>query len=116
MKFLFTFIFLVAYVCSSAQEFAFEFWHTGKIVLEEGDTLRGNIKYDLQNDLVQFQITNNIETFTARKVLMFDIFDETIKRYRQFYSLPYASVTQYKSLMFLSCWKKENLPCFAESF
>ncbi len=83
-----------------AQKFAFEFWHEGKIVLEQGDTVKGNVKYDLQSDLLQFEKNNKLESFTARKVLFFEIFDQTIKHYRQFYSLPFAAATGYKAPVF----------------
>jgi len=83
-----------------SQRFPSDFWHEGKMVLEDGDTLRGNIKYDLQNDLLQLESNNRLESFTARKVLFFEIFDKTIKRYRQFYSLPYTTSGQYKAPVF----------------
>lgn len=83
-----------------SQRFPSDFWHEGKMVLEDGDTLRGNIKYDLQNDLLQLDASNRLESFTARKVLFFEIFDKTIKRYRQFYSLPYTTSGQYKAPVF----------------
>lgn len=69
-----------------AQNWPFELWHEGKIVLVEGDTLRGLIKYDLQQDLVQFELANKrSEAFTARKVLFFEIFDATVQKYRRFF-------------------------------
>lgn len=83
-----------------SQRFPSDFWHEGKMVLEDGDTLRGNIKYDLQNDLLQLESNNRLESFTARKVLFFEIFDKTIKHYRQFYSLPYTTSGQYKAPVF----------------
>ena len=83
-----------------SQRFPSDFWHEGRMVLEDGDTLRGNIKYDLQNDLLQLEANNRLESFTARKVLFFEIFDKTIKRYRQFYSLPYTTSGQYKAPVF----------------
>lgn len=83
-----------------SQRFPSDFWHEGKMVLEDDDTLRGNIKYDLQNDLLQLDANNRLESFTARKVLFFEIFDKTIKRYRQFYSLPYTTSGQYKAPVF----------------
>jgi hypothetical protein len=83
-----------------AQQFAFDYWHEGKVVLEGNDTLKGMIKYNMQNDLVQLDAHNKLETFTARKILFFEIFDKTVKRYRQFYSLPYASGGQYKTPVF----------------
>ncbi len=92
--------FLLSVNIALAQKFPSEFWHDGKIVLEAGDTLRGNIKYDLQSDLLQFEKNNKLESYTARKVLFFEIFDKTVKRYRQFYSLPYSSTGGYKAPVF----------------
>ncbi len=84
----------------ATQQFPSELWHPGKLVLDTGDTLKGTIKYDLPNDLLQFQASNKNETFTSRKVLLFEIFDGTSKEYRQFYSLPYAAAGGYKAPVF----------------
>lgn len=70
-----------------AQEFAFELWHDGKVVLENGDTLTGNVKYDMHTDLVQVQVGDRFESYSARKLLFLEIFDKTVKRYRRMYSL-----------------------------
>lgn len=85
-----------------AQTFPFEMWHDGKVVLEEGDTIRGLVKYDLSQDLVQVNTKKRApEVFTARKVLYFEIFDISVNRYRRFFSLPFAlSSSQYKSQVF----------------
>jgi hypothetical protein len=91
---------LSGFMTLSAQQFASEFWHTGKVVLDSGDTLKGNIKYDLKNDILQVQLETKMESYTARKVLFFEIFDETVKRYRIFYSLPYTTAGQYKAPVF----------------
>ena len=84
-----------------AQRFAFELWHTGKIILLTGDTLKGFLKYDLQQDVVQYTVQERIvEVYTARKVLSFEIFDETVQKQRIFYALPFSNTTGYKSPMF----------------
>lgn len=96
------FVLFVLIVSSSpllAQKFSLDYWHDGKIVLENGDTLRGSIKYDL-DDLLQLKHDQRLETYTARKVLLFEIFDQTYSRYRQFYSLPYSENGSYKSPVF----------------
>lgn len=85
---------------TAAQQYAFELWHEGKIVLESGDTLKGQVKYDLQTDLLQYEANKKFESFTARKVLFFEIFDQTVKTYRQFYSLPYSTTAAYKAPVF----------------
>jgi hypothetical protein len=99
MRFVFFIFFLIAFSVHG-QRFPSEFWHEGKIVLEDGDTLRGNIKYDLQSDLLQFEKDNKLGSYTARKAVFFEIFDKTAKRYRQFYSLPYAAQGAYKAPVF----------------
>lgn len=91
---------LLVSISANAQQFAHEFWHPGKMVLDTGDTLKGNLKYDLQTDIVQVQIGEKLESYTARKILYFEIFDNTVKRYRVFYSLPYATAGQYKAPVF----------------
>jgi hypothetical protein len=86
-------------ISSFAQTFPFDLWHDGKLVLESGDTLRGSVKYDLQ-DLLLIKHQGKLESYTARKVVFFEIFDEYYLRYRQFYSLPYSPVGGYKSPIF----------------
>lgn len=85
----------------SAQQFPSDYWHEGKVVLLEGDTLRGNIKYDLQQDLIQYNVANeNVTAYSARKVLFFEIFDNSVRRYRQFFALPFSSVSGYRVPVF----------------
>lgn len=88
-------------IAIQAQQFPSDYWHEGKVVLLEGDTLRGNIKYDLQQDLIQFNVNNqNTTAYSARKVLFFEIFDTSVRRYRQFFALPYSSVSGYRAPVF----------------
>jgi hypothetical protein len=96
-----------------AQQFAFQLWHEGKMVLDSGDTLRGKIKYDLQTDLIQIQESNRNESFTARKVVFFEIFDQTVKSYRQFYSLPYTTSGQYKAPIFFELLEEGKITLLA---
>jgi hypothetical protein len=78
-----------------------ELWHEGKVVLVTGDTLKGLLKYDLQQNVVQY-VTNNrkAEIYHARKALFFEIFDETVHRYRKFFVLPYSNASNYKAPIF----------------
>lgn len=84
-----------------AQTFPSDLWHEGKIVLLEGDTLRGSIKYDLQQDLVQYAVANErTVAYSSRKVLFFEIYDNTIRRYRLFFALPFSTTAGYKAPVF----------------
>jgi hypothetical protein len=91
------------------QQFPSDFWHQGKLVLDAGDTLRGQLKYNLQNDLVQLQVNGRLETFTPRKAVYFEIFDESVRRYRSFYSLPYAGNASYKTPTFFELMEEGKL-------
>ena len=105
-------LFSLISISASAQQFAFELWHEGKLILDSGDTLRGKIKYDLQSDLIQYQTNKQppkLESYTARKVLFFEIFDGTVKRYRIFYSLPYSTSGQYKAPVFFELLEEGKL-------
>ena len=79
-----------------AQEFPGDLWHEGKVVLIDDAMIQGKIKYDLQNDLVQINASNQIQTYSARKIHYFDIFDETVKSTRTFYALPFKVQVNYE--------------------
>lgn len=82
-----------------AQRFPSEIWHEGKLVLLEGDTLRGQVMYNQETDIIQLSNDDlqTIQTYTARKLLFFEIFDKSRSRYRQFYALPYSLTGGYKA-------------------
>lgn len=81
----------------SAQQFPSELWYDGKLVLLEGDTIDGRIKYDFEMDLVQSIVDNTMQTFSARKILFFQVYDNVSGTYRRFFSLPYKIEPTYKA-------------------
>jgi hypothetical protein len=92
---------MITHYSVSAQQWPFELWHEGKIVLVEGDTLRGMVKYDLQQDLIQYNLDDKrTEAFSARKILFFEIFDTSVRKYRQFFALPYTNSSGYRAPVF----------------
>jgi hypothetical protein len=98
----------------SAQDWPSDLWHEGKIVLLEGDTLKGVVKYDLQQDLVQFTASaTQVTAFTARKVLFFEIFDKTVRRYRQFFALPFTTQSGYRAPIFFELLTEGKLTLLA---
>lgn len=83
------------------RHFPSELWHEGKIVLVDGDTLKGRVKYDFQQNLVQFTTNNQkAQIYSARKVLFVEIFDETVHKYRKFFVLPYSNPSNYRAPVF----------------
>jgi len=52
-------------------------------------------------DMVQYTLHDKkAEAYTARKVLFFEIYDGTVHKYRQFFTLPYSLGGNYKSPIF----------------
>lgn len=92
-------IFFLFFAVSIAkgQEFPSELWHQGIIVLVSEDTLSGKVKYNIDQDLVQIESEGKIYTYSSKKLFYFQIFDETVDTYREFYTLPYAQVNQYEA-------------------
>lgn len=105
----FTFLLLLSFG-ATAQQWPSDLWHEGKIVLVEGDTLKGLIKYDLQQDLIQYNLNDTrTEAYSARKVLFFEIFDTSVRRYRQFFALPYSTANSYRAPVFFELLEEGKL-------
>lgn len=90
-------IFLLITCIADAQNFPSEAWHEGKVVLIDKETHKGLVKYDLETDIVQVNNKNTIQTFSSKKILYFEIFDQSVDSYRQFYALPYTVSPGYKT-------------------
>lgn len=82
--------------CALAQYFPSEVWHEGQVTLLSGEELKGKIKYNFEADLIQINVNNRMRTFSARKILFFEILDQELGRYRQFYALPYNIRPNYR--------------------
>jgi len=110
-----TFIALIAFVWAeaAAQKWPFDYWHDGKAILESGDTIKGKIKYDINSDIIQVDQNNHLASFTARKMVYFEIFDATTSLYRQFYSIPYAPNGGYKTPIFFELLSEGKLTLLA---
>jgi len=97
IKRLFILILLFTTFSAKAQEFPSELWHQGFIVLVSEDTIKGKIKYNIDQDLVQIESVGKIYTYSSKKLFYFQIFDETVDTYREFYTIPFAQVNEYEA-------------------
>lgn len=91
-----------------AQVMADNYWQNGKVYLTSGDTLRGNFKFNLTNEVLQIEVRGTIKTFSARKILAFDFFDRIEQKKRYYYTLPYSKVSHYKTPSFFELLFQEN--------
>ncbi|AZQ62140.1 hypothetical protein EI427_07805 [Flammeovirga pectinis] len=80
-----------------AQDFPSEFWHAGEVDLTNGSSLKGRIKYSLEEEVESIQVIVNgvIKSFGAQNVASFEILDKLTKRQRVFYSLPFKRSKGY---------------------
>ena len=79
-----------------AQQFPSDMWHPGQLVTKDSDTIKGNLKYDFDNQSIQLDDGKTLKAYNVNNLYFFEIFDETINDYRQFYSLLYEISYNYK--------------------
>ena len=78
-----------------AQEFPSDIWHKGLLVTNSGDTIEGDLKYDFKLQSIQLDDGETIKAFNVNNLFFFEIYDKTIRDYRQFYSLMYEVGYEY---------------------
>lgn len=89
-------LFLVCFSFTlSAQQWS-RYWRPGELVLASGETLHGDIRYDIENDAVQIKLDDDrLHSFSGKKVLTFEIEEHPRRSKRRFYSLPYQQRNDY---------------------
>jgi hypothetical protein len=87
---------LISYSIVYGQEFSSDLFHEGFLVTNKKDTLRGALKYDMQQNIVHMIDQGKIKTYSSQKIFYFEIFDVTVDNYRQFYAMPYKVGMSYK--------------------
>ena len=92
-KFLLLVFFISNY--NFAQEFPSDIWHKGLLVTNSGDTIEGDLKYDFESQSIQLDDGETIKAFNVNNLFFFEIYDKTIRDYRQFYSLMYEVGYEY---------------------
>lgn len=108
--------FILFGVRAPAQEFPFQAWHDGKIVLMSGDTLTGLVKYNVEGNVVQFDNKRQVKAFSSQKILFFEIFDNIFETYRQFYALPYQVQPNYKTPILFEVLHEGTLTLLAREY
>jgi hypothetical protein len=87
---------------SQKAKWPFELWHHGEVVLVNGDTLTGLVKYNLAKNIVEFGKgdTRRPDIFIAARVVSFKVQDVSSNRIRKFFTLPYAVSSNYETMVF----------------
>ena len=64
-------------------------WFEGSIMLNDGNELKGLVKYNSRQGLISFQDGAEARVFTPIRVAGFEFFDEYLQKQRIFYTLEY---------------------------
>ena len=88
-------VFIISINITFAQQFPSDLWHPGLLVTNKGDSIKGNLKYDFENQSIQLDDGETLKAFNVNNLFFFEIYDETIKDHRQFYSLMYEVGYEY---------------------
>lgn len=70
------------------------------MVTSDRDTIKGQIKYEMEANVVSMVIDGKIKTFSSHKVFYFEINDAVLTTFRQFYSIPHKVNFSYKIPVF----------------
>src|SRR4051812_42346405 len=61
-------------------------WSEGSIMLKDGKEIRGVLRYSNNMGTLSFQNGDEGKTLTARQVVAFEFYDESLVKQRMFYS------------------------------
>ncbi|HEY3405896.1 MAG TPA: hypothetical protein VGK59_21070 [Ohtaekwangia sp.] len=64
-------------------------WYEGSIMLSDGEELKGLVKYNDRNGVLAMHNGVDSRPFSARNVIAFEFFDESLQIQRLFYTLEY---------------------------
>lgn len=81
------------------QYFAEEHWHEGRVELTDGQVHRGQLRYQLQENMVQFKSEELVRNFNSAQVEYFQFYDEAQDSIRHFYALEYDQRMQFFELI-----------------
>ncbi len=75
-------------------------WQKGRVVLSERDTLKGQINYDPDTDILRINVQNTVKTFSPQRVLAFDFYDSQRDEVRTFHTFRYGAYSNYETPVF----------------
>jgi hypothetical protein len=99
-----------------AQDLSSDVWHNGIIVLKTADTLNGALKYNLEENILQYRYSNKMITLSPNKIISFFFYDELLKSNRYFRSLEYSPYSTYKPELFFEVLVVGELSLLAREY
>lgn len=93
-------ILTLANVPLTAQQFSSDIFHEGFVVNSDQDTIKGQIKYDMETNSLLVRTQGKMKSLSSQSAFYFEIFDELQNNYRRFYALPFEVNYGYKVPVF----------------
>ena len=112
-NFLYLILLLLVPLQGTGQSFPSQVWHEGRLVLQNQDTVYGELKYNMESNVVQVKLNRRMKTFSAQQILFFEFLDKTNNKFRQIYALPYDLVGNYKAPVFFEVIYENTLTLLA---
>jgi len=90
--------FILCVNTSFSQDFSSRTWHKGWLVTIDDDTLRGDIKYEMEANSIQIIEGNSkVKTLSSKGIIYIQIYDAIVSNYRHFYSIPYQVTSDFRA-------------------
>ncbi len=100
----------------NAQEFSLEKWHYGEIDLNSGETLKGFIRYNFKDNIVDYNWGKTYRKFSARNLSAFQIKDTLTQQIRTFYTFLLPNLNQDLVPSFLELLVEGDISLLSRSF
>ena len=55
-----------------AQQFPSDLWHPGLLVTNDGDTIKGDLKYDFENQSIQLDDGQTLKAYNVNNLFFFE--------------------------------------------
>lgn len=67
-------------------------WGEGTVMLVDNTEINGLLRFDEKRELLSFESGRDSRSFTPRKIIGFEYYDNRIERQRVYFSLPYTNI------------------------
>ncbi len=92
------------------QQFSMECWHKGAVQLGDGTVVKGLLRYNLESDVVRFEMKNETFVFTANTINTFFFTDYLDSTKRSFITYQYTTSEDYKTPVFFEYLLDGKMP------
>ena len=105
-------VFLCLWISADANGLPEEGWNVGEIVLSSGEKIKGEIQYDLDQNVAMIKHDGLVKAFSAYNIDHFRFLDTEMSMIRSFYTLPFQNGNEPERLMFFELIFEDGFAIF----